>query len=1180
MKKTLILGGILISFLCVHPLNAQLSKGGTPHSFQRESVLRGTKIEFRKMPAIDIGALRAEDRINDKLKDIPWRFGKTFEVNLNPKNSGSWTSTEDGKIWQLGITCEGALSINLVFNEYRLPEGAELYLYSADKSRVLGAFTAANNQKDGYFAVHPIPGESIIIEYFEPYSAAFEAKLNIEQVVHAYRDINAFAKAFGASGACNINATCPEGDPISNEIRATVMMILVDGLCTGTLINNTLNDGTPYVLSANHCYSSPGGIVFRFNWESETCENPSVSPSYTSLSGAEDRAVYAPSDMWLLEMNDLPPAGYNVYYAGWNRATISTITDRVWCVHHPRGDIKKISWSDNGIASSSLGGLPGSGTNYWRVSSWSDGTTTEGGSSGAALLDVNHRIIGQLYGGTAACGNTDPDWFGKLSVSWTGGLTNSSRLSNWLDPDNTGFLTLDGFEPILDTIDGGIVAILDPVGVYESPDTINPRFILCNEGSDSLKSAVAYYILNETDSIALDWSGALAKGEKDTLIFPEIILRLGCQNFFAGLYLDGDENPRNNHLSLDFVVADCQQPTLPILDNFDSLVISPCWNMRMVEGATASLSTVSESLNPVSIPSQGMRMIGFNSENANVGASIRLETPALSTEGMDSISVGFDWLHDSGSSFAEDRMIVQFSLDGKIWVNVAEFMRYSESVSGWERKEVLLPDTIDHHAQVVIGLCFISGNGQDCHMDSLVIAGTTIDEPYPDFFASETRAAPGDTIIFTDHSVNGPYTIFEWDFGVGANPETALGPGPHEVVYDSTGYKTVSLTLDELYTRTRINYVLIDDNIFFIPFNLYGEAILNDVYLSWSWKEFTDGFETGDFRNWGDLIEGPGVLGDTAGFPYWYVREDPSSAYAGDFCAATDWGYNLDTWLISREMHVTELSQIIFTWQSSYYWHVENDKGDLFVKISPDGGITWNTLWTFGEIGVWENWTWYQTVLDISEYAGNDVIIAFNIVANDNSEVILDEVAIRDVYKKALPGTRQAGYPASTEYTSKVSGITSSSRHVVSLKTATLIDYSIFRDGEELGKSMINSYLDEGLKSGSYEYYIVGNYTDPVYTTLPSDTIVVVVDYDDIPQPGRKSGLLLYPNPSTGQFSLSLQEACELRITDIRGNTIHEDFLNAGQSMTDLGDQPDGIYLFYLISDNQTRVIRAVKLSE
>ena len=59
--------------------------------------------------------------------------------------------------------------------------------------------------------------------------------------------------------------------------------------------------------------------------------------------------------------------------------------------------ILKISWSNGGVSTTTYlnNSIPGDGT-HWRITSWSDGTTTEPGSSGSPLFDPTGHIIGQL----------------------------------------------------------------------------------------------------------------------------------------------------------------------------------------------------------------------------------------------------------------------------------------------------------------------------------------------------------------------------------------------------------------------------------------------------------------------------------------------------------------------------------------------------------------------------------------------------------------------------------------------------------------------------------------------------------------------------------------------------------------------------------------------------------------
>lgn len=153
-----------------------------------------------------------------------------------------------------------------------------------------------------------------------------------------------------------------------------------------------------------------------------------------------------------------------MYYSGWSRAGATPTT--YVTVHHPQGDIKKISIGYNDA--SSYG-------DYWRVV-WSDGIT-EPGSSGAPLFNENHKLIGQLYNGSSSCSNQDgSDNFGKFSVSWDYGSTSTTRLKDWLDPYNSGVTEIDNLPPLLvpenyATIGAGLEAATSGLAVEVSSGT-------------------------------------------------------------------------------------------------------------------------------------------------------------------------------------------------------------------------------------------------------------------------------------------------------------------------------------------------------------------------------------------------------------------------------------------------------------------------------------------------------------------------------------------------------------------------------------------------------------------------------------------------------------------------------------------------------------------------------------
>lgn len=457
---------VVISFALTASALCQIEAEGEPRSF---SVALKSNLTTVKMGAVDVEALLKEDEIEEE-EGLPFRFGAPFDVDYNTENSGQWEELDDGsRIWRLRISSPGAYSINLLYSRYVLPPGATLHIYSDDKSHTIGAFTAGNNKDHGRFATSPVKGDVSIVEYYEPADVRGKGEVAINRIVHAYKDIfRFFAKAggFGGSGDCNNNVNCPEAVDWQDDKRGVAMVLLGDGTrwCSGSLINNVQLDETPYFLTAFHCLGGESTWIIMFNYESPSCENPLVEPLINmTVSGTTLSASYETSDFVLVELSQKPPESYEPYYNGWSKVDVAATS--VVGIHHPSGDMKKISWDYDAVTSTDFNST--TGTTHWRVEAWDDGTT-ERGSSGSALFDPQHRIVGQLSGGLAACGWLYSDWYGKFALSWTGDGTDETRLSNWLDPDNTGASVLDGWEPY-DPDGDGLRNLVD-----NCPTTYNP----------------------------------------------------------------------------------------------------------------------------------------------------------------------------------------------------------------------------------------------------------------------------------------------------------------------------------------------------------------------------------------------------------------------------------------------------------------------------------------------------------------------------------------------------------------------------------------------------------------------------------------------------------------------------------------------------------------------------------
>ncbi|MDG1219255.1 MAG: serine protease, partial [Flavobacteriaceae bacterium] len=372
-----------------------------------------SSVEANTLPSFDLQAIKDEDKTNDYLFDKPWRFGYMHSVDYGLED-GNWDVLDNGdKIWRILISSEGALSLNFIFDNLFIPKGGSLYLYNDDHSDLLGAYTHKQNQEGGVLGTWLVNGDSVWIEYYEPLSVQGQGTLHIAKATHGYRNADTFnlAKGLNDSGDCNLDIDCSIGEDWEelkehNKRSAGILLSGGSGFCSGALINNTENDGTPYFLTANHCYSNPASWAFRFGWISPnsvcaTTENSSNGPTNMTISGATLRARDAGSDFALVEINSEIPEEWDRVFAGWDKS--DNFPEFQVGIHHPSGDVMKVCRDDNPATKEVNGGAQ-----TWEIvgggvfGGWEIGVT-EPGSSGSPLFDQEGRIIGQLFGGGAAC---------------------------------------------------------------------------------------------------------------------------------------------------------------------------------------------------------------------------------------------------------------------------------------------------------------------------------------------------------------------------------------------------------------------------------------------------------------------------------------------------------------------------------------------------------------------------------------------------------------------------------------------------------------------------------------------------------------------------------------------------------------------------------------------------------
>jgi len=447
-------------------------------------------------------------RAMNQPKDQPFRFAIPVEVSLTPFNSGFLATRGPETIWVLPISSKGALSLNIIMSPYNLPQGAYVYVYDYNRQIIRGAFTRESASGSFSMPVMPVPGERMVLECHFPGNRMPEKAVCVTQVAHDFigffgpGDLKDFY--YGRSDDCEIDLNCSTNSSYLTSSRSVVRLLVAGTeLCTGVMVNNTGNEYKPYLLTANHCIESQShasNTVFVLNYRSPGCDGPDMTNMYT-MTGSELKATNPDIDFTLVELNQFPSLVARPYFAGWD--ITGTTPANTFTLHHPEGDVMKLSIDDNPpvTASYPVAGFLSAG--FWRVLRWDLGTT-ERGSSGAPLFDQNGRLRGTLTGGAATCEDPSNDYYAKLIRMFDITSIPSGHLRPWLDPAGTGATLVSGRDPYgynmsrSDTVGG--IPLNDP-GTHDT--YLSPGWGLSTgNNSDGLTRYAEYIPFSGTGEIA------------------------------------------------------------------------------------------------------------------------------------------------------------------------------------------------------------------------------------------------------------------------------------------------------------------------------------------------------------------------------------------------------------------------------------------------------------------------------------------------------------------------------------------------------------------------------------------------------------------------------------------------------------------------------------------------------
>ncbi|MCC5876497.1 MAG: hypothetical protein JJU11_09800, partial [Candidatus Sumerlaeia bacterium] len=360
-------------------------------------------------------------------------------------------SANDLIVWSAHLIVQGAGASSIILKGLDLPQGVELWAYTAH-GFVDGPVTTTGNAGSGSHWTSPLPGESLYIELRLP------ADLDPSTIGSHHGTISHagwFDPVFFGTdplgkGPCPGNADCIiSGECVDEsdfthleDLRRAVALIVYPsgegfGACTGTLIATTdPDDPDSYLLTANHCFEEQDAadelrVFYDFrksSCDAETC--PGINFSNADQMGATIVHTAAQQDVTLVRLNSTPPG--DRYFVGWTNEQFAEEDGMI--VHrlsHPNATAQAYSRHEIRPNEVSCGGAPVGQYVYNKVVFGA----TDQGSSGSVIVTSDNLIIGQNRGRCGPPGATN-DPCNDAALNFDGALAAYyDDVKEFLDPD-------------------------------------------------------------------------------------------------------------------------------------------------------------------------------------------------------------------------------------------------------------------------------------------------------------------------------------------------------------------------------------------------------------------------------------------------------------------------------------------------------------------------------------------------------------------------------------------------------------------------------------------------------------------------------------------------------------------------------------------------------------------------
>jgi hypothetical protein len=302
----------------------------------------------------------------------------------------------------------------------------------------------------------------------------------------------------------------------------------------------------------------------------------------------------------------------------------------------------------------------------------------------------------------------------------------------------------------------------------------------------------------------------------------------------------------------------------------------------------------------------------------------------------------------------------------------------------------------------------------------------------------------------------------------------------------------------------------------------------------------------------------------------WVLSSAQNHTTGGSMSALHDFGvpgYDEDGWLISPELNIPGSGTSELSFWSYNTWPDFYGNNSVLISTGSNDPTDGDFVEVWSALSVTD--AWVETVLDISDYAGQSIYIAFRYEGNDAHGWFVDDVAITN--------------EATTVPTNRIiDGVSNLDECFDATNTIIVTNSTVPSGSMAYFKAGTSITFGDGftVESGGYMHAeITSAYCNPPALLSATDEAPVIM----LPEISDQDAFFrIFPNPTTGNFKLELLGADEadinIEIYGMMGEKVFQDRLFGSMFYEfDLTNMPNGIYFIRVLKGEEMGIEKVIK---